>query len=502
MKTAAQLLCLILILFLFATNVYRAATQSITTDEAFTYNKFVWPELTQTLAAYDANHHVLHSLLCKVSVRCFGLSEFGLRVPSLAGGLLFLVSVWRLARYVFGRGWFCLFALAAVVLNPQVLDYLSAARGYSLALGFLFYGLFLLTRYLAEDYDPPTAVLFRAGLACGLSVAANLVFLVPVVAAAATFSAVVLVAPAASSRRERFWMLVDRFWGPAIVPAFIVLVLPLTHATARNFYYGASSLDEMVEHLVRLSLMHNLRVWSLARFLPRFADWNAAAAHFVVPALSLLILAAAAFAIVRWARGRDLPALRPARRAGILLAGTMALTLAALVVARLRFDVLYPLGRTGLYWLPLFTFGVLLAAAELWNAGRAAKLASAACVGAIVVAMALFLAGFTTNQYPEWRFDAGTRRIVDILRARPSGTPVRLGVNWRFEPSLNFYRHRYHLDWIQPVTRDGPDGAFDYYLLLPADAAVAERRALRPIYRDPVSEATLAVPSLSPAGHP
>jgi hypothetical protein len=120
-------------------------------------------------------------------------------------------------------------------------------------------------------------------------------------------------------------------------------------------------------------------------------------------------------------------------------------------------------------------------------------------VGAVAVAaVGLFIAGFTWDQYPEWRYDAGTRRIVDVLRQLPRPIPparLRLGNNWRLEPSLNFYRHKDHLDWIEPVTRDGPDAAYDAYVLLPPDAGLIAKRGLRPLYRDPVSEVTLAVPA-------
>jgi hypothetical protein len=496
MKPAPQLAALALLVFLFATNVYRAATQSITSDEALTYNAFVWPRLAQSFNTYDANHHVLHTLLCKVSVRTFGLSEFGLRVPSLAGGLLFLIAVWRLAHYVFGGGWFCLFAFTTTVLNPQVLDYLSAARGYGLALGLLFWGLFLLTRYLAEDYDPPTGALYRAGLACGLAVASNLVFLVPAVAAGVVFSLLVLLSSSRASFPSRFWEVVDRFWGPALVSAFLIVALPLTHAGRENFYYGAHSLEDAVQNLVGVSLTHKLSVWRLGRYLPHFNDWTTIAAHIVVPVLAALVVLVAGALVYRWARSRDFQALGTPERATLLVAGTLVLSFTVLVAANAFQGVLYPLGRTGVYWLPLFTLAAALATRWLWHAGRAGKLAASLSGAVALVAIGLFVAGFTTDEYPEWRYDAGTRRIVDLLRRLPRPAPparMRLGADWLLESSLNFYRHKHHLDWIEPVTRDGPDGDYDVFVLLPRDADLIEKRRLRPIYRDPVSEATLAL---------
>ena len=52
----------------FAVNIYRAATQGVTIDEAFTYQHFVAPPLAQVMTSYDVNHHVLNSLLAAVTV--------------------------------------------------------------------------------------------------------------------------------------------------------------------------------------------------------------------------------------------------------------------------------------------------------------------------------------------------------------------------------------------------------------------------------------------------
>jgi hypothetical protein len=289
-------------------------------------------------------------------------------------------------------------------------------------------------------------------------VAANLAFLAPAVAAGCAFTALL-------ARRARFWTVVDRFWGPALVPAFLILVLPLTHAEAANFYYGAQSIAGMEQSLAGGGL----------------------AIRFLVPPLALLILAGAATAAVRYSRA---PAL-------LLLGATMTLTLAALVVAHAWFGVLYPMGRTGIYWPPLFSLAGVLTTAWLWRAKLPGKVAAAALGAVLVLSVGLFAAGFRTGQIPEWRYDAGTKRIVGLLRARHAAEParrVRLGVTWLLEPSLNFYRQMYDLKWLAPVTRAGPDGDYDYYVTLPQDDAVVKRRALQPIYKDPVSEATLAAP--------
>ncbi|HVX65389.1 MAG TPA: hypothetical protein VHA11_02240, partial [Bryobacteraceae bacterium] len=379
-------------------------------------------------------------------------------------------------------------------------DYLSAARGYGLALGFLFWSLFLLTRYLAEDYDPPREALYRAGLGCGLAIASNLVFLVPVLAAGAVFSLLVLLSGRRSGFRSRFWEVVDRFWGPALVTTFLIVAIPLTRALPRHFYYGAHTLSEAVQHLAGISLTHKLSVWRLGHHLPRFDAWLPIAAHFVVPFLSALVALAAIALAYRWAHTGDFRALGTRERATLLVAGTMALSLTALVAANAFLGVLYPLGRTGIYWLPLFPLGVALASAWMWNSGPVGKAAASLAGVFAIIAAGLFIAGFAWDQYPDWRYDAGTRRIAGMVRTlpRPASTArLRLCSTWVLEPSLNFYRHKDHLDWIEPVARDGLTRECDIYVLLREDEHLIAQRHLRSLYRDPVSDQTLAVPSPS-----
>ena len=79
-------------------NVYRAATQSCTPDEAETYNRFVGPPLRETFRIMTANNHVLNTLLAIISTYYFHLTDLALRLPSLLGGGLYLWAVYRLSR--------------------------------------------------------------------------------------------------------------------------------------------------------------------------------------------------------------------------------------------------------------------------------------------------------------------------------------------------------------------------------------------------------------------
>ncbi|MCC6393444.1 MAG: hypothetical protein IT167_22785, partial [Bryobacterales bacterium] len=116
--------------------VVRAATQSITIDEADTFLSWVAPSSPSHWAA-ASNNHLLNSMLIRLAVSMFGASQFTVRLPAIGGAILYLGASYCLCRMIartVTRQWIL---LACLVFNPFILDYLVAARGYGLALGFL-----------------------------------------------------------------------------------------------------------------------------------------------------------------------------------------------------------------------------------------------------------------------------------------------------------------------------------------------------------------------------
>lgn len=84
-----RLAAVALILALFLINIYRAAAQSITHDEALIYEWMLSRPWSQVLGFEHGNHHVVSELLSKLAISLFGLSEISLRLPALLGGLLY-----------------------------------------------------------------------------------------------------------------------------------------------------------------------------------------------------------------------------------------------------------------------------------------------------------------------------------------------------------------------------------------------------------------------------
>ncbi|MCU1261637.1 MAG: hypothetical protein JWO80_4522 [Bryobacterales bacterium] len=470
-RTVAELLGLTLLALVFALNVYRAAVQSCTIDEAFTYNEFASKPIAQILTLpYDANNQVLHTILCRWVMKFFGVSELSLRIPSLLGGLLFLTMCYRLCRLYFGNGWLFLVTFSALALNPFTLDYLSVARGYGLAAGLLLVAIDQLSRHLLEP-EWNGRRLTRASFALGLSVAANLTFAVPALAMALVF----LHLEMWERRRLRFWNAVNQFILPGAVAAAVILLLPLIRATRDNFYFGSPTIQESVLSLATPALFHHQTA------LAAFGAW-------LLPALPALLAIAAIMVLGSLLKGGTFPRKMPLLMTG----GTLALSFAILAGAHWATGMLYPHSRTGLYLVVLFTLASG-SAVLLW--GTPVRVAAAAVAAPVLI---LFAAQLTTGPYNMWVFDSGTKAIVNLIRSdMGTGTGnVHVSTSQFLQPSLNFYRRRYHLDRLMRLHGDAIDRPADYYILLPEDSAVIAARHLTVVYRDPVSTQILAKPQV------
>jgi 4-amino-4-deoxy-L-arabinose transferase-like glycosyltransferase len=480
-------IAILLLAVVLSVNVYRASTQSITSDEAFAQSLFLTGSWTHLFDSFDACHHVLHTILCKLSVSLFGLSEFTLRIPSLLGGLLYLVTVFRLSRRVFGEGRLFLLSAALLTLNPLMLDYMSAARGYGLALGLFLWAMYQMLLYAGEDAD--RRLIFKTGLGLGLAVAANLTLLVPGTALAVIFLAVLV-----SDRRTS--EAIDSFVVPGIVTSFVIVVLPLTKAHRDSFYVGQPSLGDTLRTLLAPSLFHLPVDRRVLDFLPPYGFWFSLFTYVLVP-LVLLATSLACIVLVRqWMLRRAFLRLDAEARFLLLCGGALLGSIGLLIGLHLTLQVLYPHERTGLYLIPLFVL-TALALPLVLRRRRAAFLAAGLPVWLVGLAcLVQFLAQFQATHYSEWYYEGSTKKIVGLIRERHAGQPagrVRVGVTWELEPGMNFYRRMYKLDWMEPPTRNGADGDFDYYVLTARDTPLIKKRGLSVIFSDHVSGTVLAV---------
>jgi hypothetical protein len=461
-----------LLAFVAVASAYRAATQGIVYDEAATYLIFVAGPLEDVFTRYTANNHVLFTLLSNATIDLFGASEFTLRLPTVLAGVGYLVAAGLLARRICTTRLIFFLTVCALSLNPLVFDFLSAGRGYGLAL-FLF-----IVALLEVSREPRRQRWMIASFALGGSICANLAFAFPAVAVWVTASVI------AVSRQPpaRLRALIARFWLPGGLAAAAFLAIPLRNATPAHFFFGAESLLETTASLVAMSVRHHPTWWThtwMAGWLERTLVFAGVLIAIVVSSVALAIVL----------RDRRLsPPVSSATGCLLVCGGTLAVTTALLVASHTFGGILYPKERTGLYLIPLAVLA-LASLAEL-TGRRAVRWP------AVTILFTLTLTSieqFSVKSYGQWRYDAGSRRIADIIASYAARQPrtVLVAAMEYFQPALEFYRQTKFENEVAPIAGVfDPSRAGDFDLVV-VDAA-GRRRISEPcelIYVDPVSGA-------------
>jgi hypothetical protein len=426
-RTVEQHAITVLLSALGVVIVYRAFTQSITYDEAFTCLAFLSGEPSLVFTRFTANNHVLFSVAAKLTTEAFGVSAFALRLPAMLAGLACLWLAAAVCRRALGRGLAALLATAALCLNPFILDFLVAGRGYGMALAFMMLAFCLLLGLDGSARDRRRWA--YTSLALGLSAAANLTFLLPAVAL--TLVGIGMEAAAGASIRS----IVPRATLPGLLAGGMVLARPLAEARAEHFAYGTDALSQTALSLVAGSVRHDRPAWPAD---PEFIDADRLVVFFLVALVVPMLLWARA--LPDWLLHARTERNHPAARLTLLAAGTIVLTLAMLVVAHTAFGVRYPFGRTGLFLTGLVTLMLAGISGMPMQAPVGRPWMRQAAIVALTLLVARSAMQFETRYFYHWRFDAGTHDLFRTIVERTGGRGnVRVAVADVFAPAMSFY---------------------------------------------------------------
>ncbi len=203
--------------------IFRAHLQSVTLDEADSYLGGVVPSWPSQWYPTSGNH-VVNSILVRLLTFCFGLSHLTLRAPALLGAGIYIAAVFRLCTLVSDDEYLVFPLFVCFVYNPFVMDYMVAARGYGLAMGFLMTELFLLVRQILT-YEPGRDESLRkdcvlASICAALSFSANFPFAYVNLASLLLFFAWAVWTTGGGVRQKQTW----RLAAACAFPGFLVFL--------------------------------------------------------------------------------------------------------------------------------------------------------------------------------------------------------------------------------------------------------------------------------------
>jgi len=509
----------------FCIAVYRAKVQSIGHDEA---EEYVWflSSGAHGVLEYNPANHVLFTLLAKPTVWVFGVSEFTLRAPSLVGAALYLIVTYLLCRRLFGEGALFFFSVAMLCLNPQIVDFMGAARGYILGLGFLLGGLYVLVRLASRGKFGPDDKTWLWGCAVAsvllaLSLVANFSNVVPVAALMLCFSAFALGGFAALAKlRDHTLHTFARFFvAPGVVVGFCLLWPYLIQVRfgqyKMNMDRGSDSLRDVFTSSFLYKWTDDMYAHSLGAVAPLPGSWQQLTInlgiYILLPCLFLFVLVG----LILLSRVRSEPETIYSISCRII-AGAAVTSVALIVLLHVLAGLDYPLSRYCLYLVPLFTLSGLLVGQEL---SRRFPRPYFKMVGFLVCALVTCDYGLSlqTTRFRYNAYDVISRTLFQTIAsdAQARGlVNVRAGGTWWYDPELNFYRRRYKADWMKPYDVkdrsyfwESPNalepGEYDYYVFTPEnDPGLAGART-RTIFQDRTTRLTvLAIENPRPRTSP
>jgi len=455
--------------FAMAWAVTRAAVQSITIDEAVTYNIFV---LNHRYLWYAANNHILNSTLMYGFTKLFGLSQFTARIPALIGAALYISAAYRLCRLLRTSLFVELTVFMCLVFNPFIFDYLVAARGYGLALGFLMWAIV----FFAEAYTSERSLFMACAIssACaGMSVNANFSF------ALVNLATMIVIIVSVEHLRPHHTF---RLLAAGVLPGAVVVVAlsgyALLHRHPGELIYGASSVAETFGGIVESSLFRNRFVWLKP---------------FVFPVVGFTGFVWLGNLVRRRATA-------PSAFLGLGAAVIVVLTIALHLAAQTLFHLRLPKDRTALYFFPLFMIaaGALAAIPPPSRTGRYVR---ASFIGALVVMAAYFLFCLRLTYFKEWYWDADVQKTYEILSCLNREHQVtHVASTWEYRGPLNFYQLARPTSILEIDERFDPQQTQVYVVDPFHSPEVLEGKDLKIFYRAPATDLVLAAnPQLADA---
>jgi hypothetical protein len=508
----ARLLAAAILIFAFGLAVHRARTQSIAHDEALTYQTFLDSGVSHVLFYTPANH-VLFTLLAKPSVWVLGVSEFTLRLPSLLGAAVYLIATFLLCHALFGDDLMLPVTVALLSLNPQILDFLPAARGYSLGLACLAAALYLFTKLVDRGEFNPDEKAWRWGSAAAsvflaLSVAASLTNIVPAACLTLSFSAVALgdwrALTRVGDRRLRVFACYQLV--PGVVAGFGIMWPFLIQVRRAHAETNMGGTADAVRDIFNASFLYK---WtddvhaSLGAVPSTPLSWQAQLSDFGVYGLLPLLFCYVALGLVLVTRAGAQSRTKHNAQCR-MFAGAAVACVVLIFLLHTVLTINYPFSRYCLFFIPLFTIGAILTGRELYLRFPFSALKVAGLLAAGVVLFD-YAASLNTAYFRYNAYDQISRELFQTIAndAQPRGLAnVRVGGTWWYEPEINFYRRRYKADWLLPYDIkdrsyfwETPNSLvpadYDYFVFLPASDPGLTGPRVRTLFHDDKTQVTI-----------
>lgn len=450
----------LVIISLYVFIILKAFHSSFTHDESLTFKILNGDKGV----AGTANNHLLNTWLMTFFYWIFGPGEFILRLPNILAFGLYAFFTYR----ILSRSGSLVLLLAGTALmffNPYLIDFFAIARGYGLSLGFAMGAVYYL---LITDEDFPEGnylTNFAISLAFSiLSAYSNMVMLNFSIAIIIIFLfRIFYVNPGSLG-----WIKGKK--GVVLFRVLIITFIFLSILVVRLFilkgrqqlYFGVTgfyshTISQLIHHSIYFS-SYSESFWQTIR-------------HVIIVLFGLGIL-------FQFFRNQYSPFTK-------ITALIVLLVIASFIQFRM-FNIPFPTGRTAVFFIPfygLFVSYLLLEISKINLKYLLFKVTSSVPGFLMFLALTCHCATNMNLKYTrEWYYDANTKAVMGEIKSladnsiNPGQNSISLSNTWLFEPTLNYYRALYGMDYLIPAHRDGLNRDSDFIYCTLEDYEVFEYR--------------------------
>lgn len=487
---------LLISLVLIAYTVGRAHLVPFAHDESFTYLNAVTAPLSDVLSLQfkDANNHPLNTWGMFAFSRLFGDSELSLRLPNLIAHLIYLLASIGLVRRIPSTAG-AFMAFLVLNFNPFLLEFFALARGYGLGAGFMMLSIWLTVESIETTLEMSSFFLGSTAFAAStLAVMSNYSFIYFFVSLPVGLLLGRILRSSFRDERQLndiepriagLLLLGFAFWNSTLT----LLTLGREIIALRRegaFYVGGETgfWEDTIRSLIERSLANSIA--PPEGIISKTIETGVA-----------LVLILSGILVIRLLLKKEF------NRLQLALAMVVCVLLCAVGFMVGGFFILavnYPQGRSAIFLLPLIGIAFVFVMNEVSNLKIRAKGRFELSL-AVIVVLILFgnlLSSVNFHSTTVWPYDADSKRMLsDLERVKEEEfgkRSIRLGIDWWFEPVINFYRVTKELSWLEPVTRNGLEGEYDYYYYSPGSSELMKAQGIRAIHEYEITGNQLGKP--------
>jgi acetyltransferase-like isoleucine patch superfamily enzyme len=457
--------------------IYKASHTSFTHDESYTYTHYVHQGFMDIISYKTpyTNNHILNTVLMKYCELLFGSSELSLRLPNILAFILYSIfTILLLYKYI-PKMMFPFYLL--MVLNPHLLDFFALARGYGLSFAFLLMSLYYLSLYFTSKQNKHL-ILFNVG--AFLAVMSNFSLLNYYVAALIVYNiASYVVLKLDNLENSYHFYKQNKINILSVILSGMVLYEPIRRISKMSLldFGGKNGFMEDTVGTAIYSFFYEMYVTPF---------WETIFKVFIVSVVALTLII-----ILKAIVQRNITLFKA--HISLVLINLILLAIVAITIAQhLILGNDYYIHRFALFFYPIFILNFIFLLNYFFQLSKTTSVS----ISYLCASLALFnvYINHNTTFYKDWKIDSDVKSMMQNLVLEHQKYPnknIRLGINWLFEPGVNFYRYTWDLKWLNPAHRRGIGKYDDYFYILNTDKEYMDLSNKPVVYKNKQTGAVL-----------